>query len=84
MHLSVLRGIKKSTGSELPDIARSVPDHRCKWVIVGRRGVVRDCRAAEIIRELYGLVGAGPPCLGVDVALGWGGVIRRALRLLAR
>jgi len=83
-HLSVLRGINESTRSELPDITRSGPDRRCVRVVVGRRGVVRDCRAAEIIRELHGLVGAGPPCLGVDVALGWRGVIRRALRLLAR
>ena len=64
----MLRGINESTGSELPHIARSGPDSRCEWVIVGRRGVVRDCRAAEIIRELYGLVGANPTGLGVDVA----------------
>lgn len=83
-HLSVLRGINESTGSELPDIARSCPDRRCKWVVVGRCGVMRDCRAAEIIRELYSLVGADPPCLVADVALGWGCVIGRALRLLAR
>lgn len=79
-HLSVQRGINESTESELPDIARSGPDRRCEWVVVGCRGVVRDCRAAEIKRELYGLVGADPPCLWVDVALGWRGVIRRALR----
>lgn len=79
----MLRGINESTGSELPDITRSGPDRRCEWVVVGRCGVVSDCRAAEIICELYGLVGADPPCWGVDVALGWGGVIRRALRLLA-
>jgi hypothetical protein len=44
-----------------------------------RRGVVRDCRAAKIIRELYGGVGAGPPRLGIDVALEWRSIIRRAL-----
>ena len=55
-HLSVLRGINESTRSELPDTTRSGPDRRCVRVVVGRRGVVRDCRAAEIIRELYGLV----------------------------
>jgi hypothetical protein len=50
---------------------------------VGRRGVVRDCRTVEIIRELYGGVGADPPCWGVDVAFGWRGIIRRALGFLA-
>jgi hypothetical protein len=80
----MLRGVNESTGSKLPDIARSGPDRRCEWMVVGRRGVVCDCRAKEIICELYGLVRADPPCLGVDVALGWRGVIWRALRLLAR
>lgn len=40
-----------------------------------------DCRAPEIIGELYGLVRADPPGLWVDVAFGWRGVIRCALRL---
>jgi len=83
-HLSVLRGISESTGSQLSDIARSSPDRRCERVVVGRRGVMCDCCAAEIVRELYGLVGAGPPSLGINVALGWRGVVRRTLRLLAR
>jgi hypothetical protein len=41
------------------------PDRRCGWVVVGCRGIVPDCRAAEIMRELDGLVGANPPCLGL-------------------
>ena len=53
-------------------------------MIMRRRGIVCDCRAAEIVSELYGGVGAGPTCWGVDIALGWRGVIGRALCFLTR
>lgn len=53
-------------------------------MIMGCRGVVCDCRAGEIVSELYGGVGTGPPRWGIDIAFRWHGIIWRALRFLSR